>query len=77
MPRKKKKKARKPLRYKTITLKITVQQKKSLINFSKSRRTTPNKVIKKAIRPFLQNYADLEFNPKPEKVNQLKLFTMD
>jgi hypothetical protein len=77
MPRKKKKKNKKPIRYKTITLKITAQQKKSLVNFSKSRRTTPNKVIKRAIRPFLQNYADLEFNHNQEKVNQLKLFSID
>jgi ribosomal protein S17E len=47
------------------------------VNFSKSRRTTPNKVIKRAIRPFLQNYADLEFNHNQEKVNQLKLFSID
>ena len=75
--KKKKKKARKPLRYKTITLKITALQKKSLVNFSKSRRSTPNKEIKKAIGPLLQNYADLEFNPSPEKVKQLKLFPME
>jgi hypothetical protein len=75
--KKKRKKARKPLRYKTITLKITEKQKKSLVNFSKSRRTTPNKVIKKAIMPLLQNYADLEFNHEPERVKQLKLFPME
>jgi len=77
MPRKKKKKSRKPLRYKTITLKITAQQKKSLVNFSRSRRTTPNKIIKKAIRPFLQNYLHLEVNNYHEKVNQLELFKLD
>jgi len=77
MPRKKKKKTKKPIRYKTITIKITAQQKKSLVNFSKSRRSTPNKVIKKAIRPLLQNYADLEFNINPEKVKQLELFTIE
>jgi len=77
MLRKKSKKGRKPLRFKTITLKITVQQKKSLVNFSKSRRTTPIKVIKKAIRPFLQNYTHLEVNNIHEKINQLELFKMD
>lgn len=77
MPGKKKKKGRKPLRYKTITLKITARQKKSLINFSRSRRTTPIKIIKKAIRPLLQNYAHLEVNNNHEKVNQLELFRLD
>jgi hypothetical protein len=75
MPRKKAKKARKPIKFKTITIKVTARQKKSLINFSKSRRTTPNKLIKKAIRPLLQNYADLEIGRNNhEKVNQLELF---
>jgi hypothetical protein len=75
MPRKKAKKARKAVKFKTITIKVTARQKKSLVNYSKSRRTTPNKLIKKAIRPLLQNYADLEFNNTAQaKVNQLELF---
>lgn len=74
MPRKKAKKSRKPLKFKTITIKVTARQKKSLSNFCKSRRSTPNKMIKKAIRPLLQNYADLEVNITPVKVNQLALF---
>ncbi len=75
MPRKKAKKARKPIKFKTITIKVTAPQKKSQMNYSKSRRTTPNKLIKKAIRPLLQNYAGLEVdNMSPVKVNQLELF---
>jgi hypothetical protein len=75
MPRKKVKKARKAVKFKVITIKVTARQKKSLMNYSKSRRTTPNKLIKKAIRPLLQNYADLEFNVNSQaKVNQLELF---
>jgi len=77
MPGKKSKKKRKSVRYKTIKLKITAQQKKSLVNYSKSRRSTPNKVIKKAIRPLLQNYADLEVSAAYEKVNQLELFSLE
>jgi len=77
MLRKKSKKKRKPLRYKTITIKITSRQKKSLVNFSRSRRTTPNKIIKKAIRPFLQNYINLEVNNNHGKVNQLELFKLE
>lgn len=75
MPRKKAKKSRKPVKFKTITIKVTARQKKSLMNYSKSRRTTPNKLIKKAIRPLLQNYAGLEVgNISQAKVKQLELF---
>jgi hypothetical protein len=77
MPRKKAKKGRKPLKFKTITIKVTAKQKKSLVNFAKSRRTTPNKLIKKAIRPLLQNYAGLEVNSTSVKVNQLALFDQE
>jgi hypothetical protein len=75
MARKKAKKAKKPVKFKTITLKITARQKKSLINYCRSRRTTPNKAIKKAIRPLLDNYTGLETgNLQQVKVNQLELF---
>lgn len=75
MPKKKVKKARKPVKFKVITIKVTARQKKSLMNYSKSRRTTPNKLIKKAILPMLQNYADLEVTKiKAAKVSQLELF---
>jgi hypothetical protein len=75
MPRKKVKKSRKPVKFKVITIKVTARQKKSLMNYSKSRHTTPIKLIKKAILPLLQNYADLEVSShKPAKVNQLELF---
>jgi len=75
MPRKTiKKKKRKPVRYKTITITVTAKQKKSLVNFCKMPRTTPAKVIKKAIRPLLSDYADLKVNLTNEKVNQLQLF---
>jgi len=75
MPRKKAKKARKAVKFKVIKIKITARQKKSLMNYSKSRHTTHNKLIKKAIRPFLENYADLVVvSNKQEKLNQLQLF---
>ncbi|NQV02632.1 MAG: hypothetical protein HQ542_08310 [Bacteroidia bacterium] len=77
MPRPKAKKRRKPIRYKNLTIKLTTSQKRSLERFAKSRRTTPNKLIKKAIRPLLENYADLEVNMNKEKVDQLKLFQGD
>ena len=67
-------KRRKKIRYKTITIKLTTRQKRSLDRFALSRRTTPNKIIKKAIRPLLENYADLEVNMSNGKINQLQLF---
>lgn len=77
MPRPKAKKRRKPIRYKTLTITLTARQKRSLERFARSRKTTPLKLIKKAIRPLLENYADLEVNHVNEKVNQLKLFHSD
>ncbi len=75
MPRKKTKKARKPVKFKLITIKVTARQKKSLVNYSKSRHTTPNKLIKKAIRPLLDNYSGMVVTVnKPETLNQLQLF---
>ncbi len=75
MTPKKVKKSRKKVKYKTITIKVTARQKKSLMNYSKSRHTTPNKLIKKAIRPLLENYSDLVVTVnKHEKLNQLELF---
>ena len=68
------KKKRKPVRYKTITITVTARQKKSLVNFCRSRKTTPAKTIKKAIRPLLTDYADLVVQVNTEKVNQLELF---
>jgi len=77
MPGKKVKKKRKKIRYKTITLKVSAKQKKSLVNFCRSRRTTPNKIIKKAIKPLLENYSGLEVILNHEKVNQLELFRLE
>jgi hypothetical protein len=69
-----KKKARKPVRYRTIKLKLTTRQKRSLENFCKSRGTTPTKIIKKSIRPLLENYASSVPSQPTVSANQLKLF---
>ena len=75
MPRKKVRKARKKVKFKVITIKVTASQNKSLMNYCKSRHTTPVKLIKKAIDPYLKNYADLVVvTNKQEKPNQLELF---
>ena len=69
-----KKKKRKTTRFKTIKIKVSSKQKKSLENFCKSRKTTPNKIIKKSIRPLLENYSDLVVVHNSEKIKQLQLF---
>jgi len=72
--KKKKNKKRKPVKFKTLKIKVSAKQKKSLENFCKSRRTTPNKIIKKAIRPLLENYVNAIPPKNNEKVKQLMLF---
>ena len=78
MPVKKvRKKKRKKVRYQEIRLKLTRNQKLSLDNYCKARGTTRTKLIKKMIRPFLNNYA----KNVPEELyvteNQLDLFGED
>ena len=55
MPVKKKKK--KTVKYKSITFKLSSTQRKSLENYCKARKTTPTKLMKKLLKPFLQNYS--------------------
>ena len=68
------KKRRKKVKYKEIKLKLSKNQQRSLENYCKARRTTPTKLIKKMIRPFLSNYS----KDIPEDLyltaNQLDLF---
>jgi len=72
-----KKKKKKTVKFKQVTISISSRQKKSLMNYCKSKKSTPNKIIKKAIRPLLQNYHELEVNHTSVKVNQLQLFSME
>lgn len=72
-----KKKKKKAVKYKQVTITISSRQKKSLMNFCKSRKSTPNKVIKNAIRPLLENYHALEVNHSSVKPNQLELFKLE
>ena len=70
----KKKKTRKALQFSTVRLKLTRRQKKSLQNYCRSRGTTPLKVIKKAIRPLLENYVSEVPAYHNPSVKQLELF---
>lgn len=67
-------KRRKKIRYSTLKIKLSSQQKRSLLNYCHARKTTPNKLIKKMIRPYLNNFA----KEVPEEYyvteNQLDLF---
>jgi hypothetical protein len=69
-----KRKIRKPLKFRTVKLKLTIRQKKSLENYCKSRGTTPLKIIKKSIRPLLENYASAAPPNNNVSVKQLELF---
>ena len=72
-----KKKKRKATKFKVIKIKVSSRQKKSLENFCKARRTTPNKIIKKAIRPLLENYLDVPPPAGSAKAKQLALFNTE
>jgi hypothetical protein len=73
----KRRKRRKKVRYHTIKLKLTTSQRKSLLNYCEARKTTPNRLIKKMIRRFIEKYAD----KVPEELyvteNQLQLFDQE
>jgi hypothetical protein len=73
----KRKKNRKRVKYREISLKLSKNQQRSLVNYCTARRTTPTKLIKKMIRPFLSNYS----KEVPEDIyvtaNQLDLFGQD
>lgn len=69
-----KSKKRKKIRYSEVRIRLSYKQKRSLINYCHARKTTPNKLIKKMIRPYISNYA----NDVPEEFyvteNQLDMF---
>ncbi|MDT8392283.1 MAG: RepB family protein [Bacteroidales bacterium] len=52
-----KNKKRKKIRYSEIRIRLSSRQKKSLVNYCHARKTTPNKLIKKMIRPYISNYS--------------------
>ena len=56
--KKKKKKKKKTIKYKSITFKLSSTQKKSLENYCTARKTTPTKLLKKLLKPFLQSYSE-------------------
>lgn len=73
---KSRKKRRKKVRFKEVKLKLTKNQQRSLDSYCKARRTTPNKLIKKMIRRFL-NYSKEVPEESFATANQLDLFGED
>ena len=69
-----KRKNRKKTRYTTVTFKLTSKQKRSLMNYCKARRTTPTRLIKKMIRPYIMNYEKEVPAEAYATENQLDLF---
>lgn len=70
----KKKRKRK---FSSVTFKLSARQMRSLENYCDARKTTPNKLIKKKIRDYIEFFA----KEVPEKYhvthNQLDLFKKD
>jgi hypothetical protein len=73
----KRKKRRRKVRYHTIKLKLTSAQRRSLLNYCEARKTTPTKLIKKMIRPFIQKYSQKVPDELYVTENQLELFEQD
>lgn len=71
---KKRKKRRKKVRFKEVTLKLSKNQQRSLDAYCKARRTTPNKLIKKMIRRFLTFHSKDIPEESFVTANQLDLF---
>lgn len=53
---KKKKRKSGKRKFKTLEIKLSSRQNKSLVNYCDARKTTPNKLIKKSISRYLNGY---------------------
>jgi hypothetical protein len=65
---------RKKVKYRSIELKLSARQKQSLLNYCDARHTTPNKLIKKCIRKYTENFAGKVPEEYYVTENQLVLF---
>ncbi len=74
MPAGLRKKKRKKIRYTKITLKLTMRQKRSLMNYCRARQTTPNKLIKKSIKRYINGFDKSVPEEYYATENQLDLF---
>lgn len=67
-------KRRRRVRYSSVSFMLTSKQKKSLLNYCRARRTTPTKLIKKMIKPYLENFGQEVPEAYYATENQLDLF---
>lgn len=65
---------RKKVRYSEIRIRLSFKQKRSLTNYCTARKTTPNKLIKKMIRPYISNFSIVVPEEYYITENQLDLF---
>jgi len=47
---------RKKTRYSKLIIKLSLKQKRSLLNYCTARQTTPNKLIKKSIKRYINGF---------------------
>lgn len=67
-------KKRKKIKYKRITFKLSEKQYRSFTNYTKARRTTHIKLIKKILKPFITGYEASIPDDIPAAANQLEIF---
>ena len=61
-------------RFKTYKFKLSNQQSQSLQNYCRINEVTPNKLIKKAIKTYTQEYTDKKIGKEYQQKQQLSLF---
>ncbi|MBU2649317.1 MAG: hypothetical protein KKA81_00150 [Bacteroidetes bacterium] len=70
----KRKKKRRKIRYKKVEIKLSSRQVRSLENYCKARKITPNKLIRKVLKPYLHAYVQGIPEGNYATPNQLNLF---
>ncbi|HOV11047.1 MAG TPA: hypothetical protein PLL90_04725 [Bacteroidales bacterium] len=74
-PQKKKKKRK--IRYKKFEFKLSEKQKSIIDKFCHAKKTSPNKMIKTAIRDYISKFADSLPEEDYISENQLQLFDVE
>lgn len=70
---KKKKPKRKKIRYYKYEIKISKQEKEKIEIICRKTKSTPNKLLKEALRDFMKKYGDIK-RPEPVMKNQMNIF---
>jgi len=64
-------------KYKKVIFKLSLKQYKVITRFCKSKKMTPNKLFKKAIKDYIVHNYDFNDNDYHISENQLALFDLD